>query len=73
MSSHLLLFIFFRFTQGGEIIVYGLTETAWQVSSVGLHVEKQRLPTKRPLKEDKTNNNMSKAKEPISPRTPMLS
>ena len=31
-----------RSTQGGEITVYGLTETAWQVSSVGLHVEKPR-------------------------------
>ena len=29
-------------TQGGEIAVYGQIETAWQVSSVGLHVEKHR-------------------------------
>ena len=32
----------FSSTQGGEITVYGLTETAWQISSVGLHVEKHR-------------------------------
>ena len=32
----------FRSTEGDEITVYGLTETAWQVSSVGLHVEIQR-------------------------------
>ena len=31
-----------RSTQGGEITDYGLTETAWQVSSVELHVEKHR-------------------------------
>ena len=29
-----------------------------------------RLPTKPPPKEDKTKNNMSKGKEPISPKTP---
>ena len=39
MSAHI---FFFRSTQAGEITVYGLTEPAWQVSSVGLHVEKQR-------------------------------
>ena len=33
---------FLRSIQEGEITVYGLTETAWQVSSVGLHVEKHR-------------------------------
>ena len=33
---------FLRSTQGGEITVYGMTETAWQVSSVGLQVEKHR-------------------------------
>ena len=33
---------FFRSTQEGEIAVYGLTETAWQVSSVRLHVKKHR-------------------------------
>ena len=33
---------FLRSTQGGEITIYGLTETAMQVSSVGLHVEKNR-------------------------------
>ena len=34
--------IFFSSTQGGEITVYWLIETAWQISSVGLHVEKHR-------------------------------
>ena len=29
-----------------------------------------RLPTKPPPKEDKTKNNTSKGKEPISPKTP---
>ena len=33
---------FLSSTQGGEITVYGLTETAWQVSSVGHHIEKHR-------------------------------
>ena len=33
---------FFRSTQGGEITVYGLTESERQVSSVGLYVEKHR-------------------------------
>ena len=33
---------FLKSTQGGEITVKGLTETAWQVSSVRLHVEKRR-------------------------------
>ena len=37
-----IMFFFLRSTQGGEIEVYGLTETAWQVSSVGLYVEKRR-------------------------------
>ena len=32
-----------------------------------------RLPTKPLPKEDKTKNNTSKGKEPISPKTPMLS
>ena len=32
-----------------------------------------RLPTKPPPKEDKTKNNTSNGKEPISPKTPMLS
>ena len=36
------IFFFLRSTQGGEITVFGLTETAWQVSSVGLHVDKHR-------------------------------
>ena len=35
-------YFFLRSTQGGEITVYRLTETAWQVSSVGLYVEKHR-------------------------------
>ena len=35
-------YVFLSSTQGTEITVYGLTETAWQVSSVGLHVEKYR-------------------------------
>ena len=66
-------FFFLRSTQGGEITVYGLTETAWQVSSVGLHVEKHRhdYRLKHP-KVDKIKNNMSKGKEPISLRTPVL-
>ena len=34
--------LFLRSTQGGGITVYVLTETAWQVSSAGLHVEKHR-------------------------------
>ena len=34
---------FFSSTQGDEIAVNGLTETAWQVSSDGLHDEKHRL------------------------------
>ena len=35
-------FVCFKSTQGGEITVHGLTEIMWQVSSVGLHVEKHR-------------------------------
>ena len=35
-------FFFLRSTQGGEITIYGLTETAKQVSSVGLHVDKNK-------------------------------
>ena len=34
-------FFFLRSTQGGENTIYGQTETAYQVSSVGLHVEKK--------------------------------
>ena len=33
---------FFSSIEGGEIAVYGLTETAWHIPSVGLHVEKHR-------------------------------
>ena len=62
---------FFSLAQGGEITVYGLTETAWQVSSVGLHVQKYghdyRLNTPE---EDKTKNNMSKGIETISLKDP---
>ena len=32
---------FFSPTEGGEIRVYGLTKTEWQISSVELHVEKK--------------------------------
>ena len=43
-------------------------------SQVSDSMSKQtRLPTKLPPKEDKTKNNMSKGKEPISPKTPMQS
>ena len=43
-------------------------------SQVSDSMSKQtRLPTKPPPKEDKTKNNMSKGKEPISPKTPMQS
>ena len=62
---------FFSLAQGGEITVYGLTETAWQVSSVGLHVEKYRHDYQLYTpKEDKTKNNTSKSIEPISLKGP---
>ena len=53
-------------TQGGEITAYGLAE--WQISSVGLHVQKKDWhdnQLKHPL-EDKNKNNMSKGIEPKS-------
>ena len=42
VKIRLCFFFFLRSTQGGEITVYGMTETAWQVSSIGLHVVKHR-------------------------------
>ena len=43
-------------------------------SQVSDSMSKQtRLLTKLPPKEDKIKNNMSKGKEPISPKTPMQS
>ena len=36
---------FFRSTQGGEITVCGLIETAYQASSVGFHVKKTDMTT----------------------------
>ena len=40
---------------------------------VGIHVETDTTTDQNTPKKDKTKNNMSKGKEPISPKTPMVS